>query len=902
MTPTRSKSVRLAAEALEARDAPATLVNPATVVYTDVDGDTVTVRTTKGTFDLASNFLFADTDPGPAVREQFQRLTVSALEFEGASLTVTAVRSARNGGDGFANVGHINASSRHLGTVSVDGDLGQIDAGFSEPGSVAVQSLVVRSMGRFGLSTQAAGGSLDSAIAGSLGALTVKGDLVGASVRALSPDARIGSVRVGGSLIGAGASQGQIAADGAIGSVLIGGDVRGGAGDNSGFIGAGSLGPVTIGGSLIGGGAANSGAIRSFGGDIGLVKVGGSLLGGAGQFAGSVVTLAGKIAGVIVGGSLVGGSEVDTASIYAEAGLGPVTVGGDVRGSPVGRTAVIASNAGIAAVTVGGSFVGDGQNSAVTSAATTLGPVTIGGSVRGGPGQGSGFVGATSSIGLVRIGGDLLGGAGVGAGGIHTFGTLAGLTVGGSVVGGAGPHVAGQIHAGGDIGPIAIAGDLRGVGADTGNIVGEADIASVMIGGSIIGGATNSGRIVRTASPGPGSVGPIVVKGDVLAGSGTSSGHIQLSNVNVAAVTIGGSLVGGSDFSGTVAVTGAGDIRLGSVRIGGDLLGGSGPGSGTVGAPNLGAVTVGGNLRGGGGVNSGVIRSEGALGAVRVGRDVTGGTATSTGLIFANTGPIASVTVGGSLVGGFFNFTGEIFTADNLGPVTIGGDIRGGSAFGLSSLDRSGYVQGKNIASVTVGGSIVSGQWDGPPGTLTKSGSVRAMQRLGPVVVKGSLVGTGISPVYITARGPAGPAPGRAIARLTVGGRSEFAQVLAGYTADLSGQNGNASIGPVLVGRDWVAGSIAAGVLPVNGQFGDADDAPLGPNGDGFVARIAGITIKGQALGTPGGTDRFGFVAQQIGLLSIGGTVYPLKPGAGNDLAGLAVGATGDLRVREVAV
>ena len=265
-------------------------------------------------------------------------------------------------------------------------------------------------------------------------------------------------------------------------------------------------------------------------------------------------------------------------------------------------------------------------------------------------------------------------------------------------------------------------------------------------------------------------------------------------------------------------------------------------------------------------------------------------------------GPITSVTVGGSLVGGAFNRTGEIFSGGNLGPVVIGGDIRGGSAFGLSSLDRSGYVQGKNIAGVTVGGSIVGGLWDGPPGTLTKSGSVRADERLGPVVVKGSLVGTSASPVYITARGPTGAGTGRAIASLTVGGRVEFAQVLAGYNSDLVGQNGNARIGPVLVGHDWIASTVAAGVLPVNGLFGDADDAPLEPVDDGIVARITSITINGAVLGTVGGSDHYGFVAQQIGSLTVGGTTYPLSLGAGNDLAGLAVGATGDLRVREVAV
>src|SRR5262245_51742379 len=124
-SPRRARSARLAVEPLECRTAPAALVNPSTVSYTDVDGDTVTVRTTRGTFDLASNFLFVDTDPGPAVREQLQRLTLTSDEFEGATVSVIATRSATNGGDGFAKVGHIAANNRHPGTVTVDGDPGR---------------------------------------------------------------------------------------------------------------------------------------------------------------------------------------------------------------------------------------------------------------------------------------------------------------------------------------------------------------------------------------------------------------------------------------------------------------------------------------------------------------------------------------------------------------------------------------------------------------------------------------------------------------------------------------------------------------------------------------------------------------------------------------------------------
>jgi hypothetical protein len=73
------------------------------------------------------------------------------------------------------------------------------------------------------------------------------------------------------------------------------------------------------------------------------------------------------------------------------------------------------------------------------------------------------------------------------------------------------------------------------------------------------------------------------------------------------------------------------------------------------------------------------------------------------------------------------------------------------------------------------------------------------------------------------------------------------------------------------------------------------------------VSKIASILIKNAAFGTPRvnqgtGIDSFGFLAQQIGSLKIGTTSFALTPGAANDLAGLFVGATSDLRAREVAL
>src|SRR5437868_2379765 len=58
----------------------------------------------------------------------------------------------------------------------------------------------VQSLGRVGTNTQAAGGSLTSNISGTLGTLTVRSDIVGATLNANGGN--LGAVNVGGSLIG----------------------------------------------------------------------------------------------------------------------------------------------------------------------------------------------------------------------------------------------------------------------------------------------------------------------------------------------------------------------------------------------------------------------------------------------------------------------------------------------------------------------------------------------------------------------------------------------------------------------------------------------------------------------------------------------------------------------------
>jgi hypothetical protein len=121
-----SSRFRPSLEVLEDRLAPAVLVNPTTVTYQDVDGDTVTVHVSKGSLTQA-NFTFNSPFSFNAP-QQLQLIDLRSAQFQGANLSVTAVRSVQ-GGDGFVNVGEIDATGVDLGAVSVHGDLGKAAPG-----------------------------------------------------------------------------------------------------------------------------------------------------------------------------------------------------------------------------------------------------------------------------------------------------------------------------------------------------------------------------------------------------------------------------------------------------------------------------------------------------------------------------------------------------------------------------------------------------------------------------------------------------------------------------------------------------------------------------------------------------------------------------------------------------
>ena len=134
--PPSSHQPDLFLEALEDRIAPAGLVS-----FTDSDGDVVQVKTSKGTNSDLQNAL--------NISEGGQLLGVdlsNAKVFAGTSLDIVVKTKGANG-DGFVNVGLIDAHGVDIGAVNVKGDVGKIVAGDDNLTTAGLKSLAVHSLG-----------------------------------------------------------------------------------------------------------------------------------------------------------------------------------------------------------------------------------------------------------------------------------------------------------------------------------------------------------------------------------------------------------------------------------------------------------------------------------------------------------------------------------------------------------------------------------------------------------------------------------------------------------------------------------------------------------------------------------------------------------------------------------
>ena len=155
-------------ESLEPRLAMAGLVT-----FADVDGDTVTVRTNRGTdAQLGAALTLAPT--GTRGGYQLRQVALGGPVFAGTNLTITA-RPSAIGGDGQVDVGEI-VTALDLGRVTVAGDLGRIIAGNANLATPGVAALTVVSIGQRGTVTGAP--NFETVVIGPVPTIRVAGNLV----------------------------------------------------------------------------------------------------------------------------------------------------------------------------------------------------------------------------------------------------------------------------------------------------------------------------------------------------------------------------------------------------------------------------------------------------------------------------------------------------------------------------------------------------------------------------------------------------------------------------------------------------------------------------------------------------------------------------------------------------
>jgi hypothetical protein len=330
-----------------------------------------------------------------------------------------------------------------------------------------------------------------------------------------------------------------------------------------------------------------------------------------------------------------------------------------------------------------------------------------------------------------------------------------------------------------------------------------------------------------------------------LAGRITTSAPVGGNDVY--SVDLRGDIFIGTNFTASVARSGAGDGRavvghinaagnnLGVVRVAADL-GDIDAGGGSPTVPAIRSLTVDSFGRfGRRGDGDGTAQVTGDVGALVVRRDLI---ATN----FLVVGSLGAARVGGSVVGG--DAHGQIFATEDLGRVSIRGDIRGGAGVYTGSVGA-----GRNVGGVTVGGSIHGGNGN-------NSGNVFAAYyqpgTIGLVRVNGSVVG----------------------------GRGEYSGVIGGLGAQVP--TAAVSLGTILIGRDVIggAGGVSGAVFAYNGTLDRLTIKGSVTGGSGLESGLIGaaltadrIVIGGGVYGGSGVLSAAVYGGRGIQFLSIRGDV-----------------------------
>ncbi len=360
------------------------------VTFTDVDGDKVVVKSSKGALS-AANFVF-DGNGNLALIDLTAGQNLRGFSLSPFAKTKLSVSSkAKNGGDGLVNVGALNASGFSLKSVKIDGDLGKIDAGEGVEGKSAFKKLKANSIGL------SATPGVESNVAGTIGVMKIKNNVKGVvNVTAgLADDAGLSAtavqairkVVIGGSIDGSagGAKAGLLRVSGDISSVKVKGSVIGGA-DLSGIVVGGNAGKIKIGGDLMSGDADKPVTLSALG-----------LLGVSKQSK-AVALKKVLIGGGVLNSEILVGYRRDGTPINADASIGKIIVDGDWTAS--------SAAAGIDDTTADGFGINDAviTGSDSPDILARIASITIGGNVSGSAQDGDHFGITAQQIGTLTLG------------------------------------------------------------------------------------------------------------------------------------------------------------------------------------------------------------------------------------------------------------------------------------------------------------------------------------------------------------------------------------------------------------------------------------------------------------------------------------------------------------------
>jgi hypothetical protein len=636
-------------ELLEDRIAPATLIGHNTVTYQDADGDLVTLKISKPLLttvnvDSVLKFDTGTVSQSNAAKQQLQLVDLTQFDnATGLSLTVTA-KKVDPAGNGRADVGYVKAGTFDgtavtdgfdLGTVSIMGDLGRIDAGDDDT-APALAALKVLSIGERGTGTQVTtGASLSSHIQGPATSISVAGNVNQATLNILpvsgSPSSgSIGTLNIAGSLIGgAAADSGQVNFTGTINRATIG-SIDGDGGARSGAI-LGSydtfskINSLTVTGlgtgaakkGITGGTAQDTGEVAAS--KISSISVSADVKGGSGLISG--VIQADNLGRVSITGSLIGGSAISSGEIFAGV-IGSVSIGGDVQGGTAGTAAaqgnsgVISSATNVGSIKIGGSLIGgnflDATHTASLSGAITIkgniGSLTIGngkvgtGNVTGGTGASSGFILAEGTLGTTRILGNFTGADSTATQKVVNSAYIQAahipsLFIGGNVTAGdnlgGGIDTSGAIRSTHEIGALTIKGNLTGHASNPAIIsaVGQEDVADKATADMAIRSVMISGNMERAeilAGYNTDTTGQTITRGTPVNGD-ASIGAVRIGKDMIASDIVAGIAPGSDGFFGDsndAAISGAGKLNRANLisKISSIII--AGKGSGTAAADN----------------------------------------------------------------------------------------------------------------------------------------------------------------------------------------------------------------------------------------------------------------------------------------------------------------------------